>query len=162
MLNKIGYGQEGGKLMLNLVYNPGGPFLPGQQEKLEADYKARLFNDHGIVFNSLYTITNLPINRFAQQLREQGKLDEYLELLYSTFNATAAQKVMCTSMVSVGWDGKMYDCDFNQMLERPLGGKHQTIFDISSFSDITSDIVMHDACFACTAGSGSSCGGTLV
>lgn len=162
LLNTLGYGQQDGKLSLNLVYNPGGPFLPGQQQKLENDYKDRLSQDHQITFNHLYTITNMPINRFGHQLKEEGKLEEYMQLLSNSFNVSAVAGVMCSKMVSIGWDGSMYDCDFNQMLEKPISAAQKTIFDITGFRDITDKIVLHDACFGCTAGSGSSCGGSLT
>lgn len=162
MLNSIGYGGADEKLILNLVYNPGGAFLPGQQLQLENDYKARLLEDHGILFNRLYTITNLPVNRFGQQLRKEGKLDEYMKLLSDNFNVCAAANVMCRSLVSIGWNGLIYDCDFNQMLDKPIADDKNSIFAIRALSDITENIVMHDACFGCTAGSGSSCGGALV
>lgn len=162
LLNSLGYGREDKNLPLNLVYNPGGAFLPGQQQKLEADYKTRLLEDHQITFNNLFTITNMPVNRFGQELRQEGKLDEYMQLLADNFNVCAAANVMCSKLISVAWDGKMYDCDFNQMLEKPVAGNKTSIFDISSFDEITQNIVLHDACFGCTAGSGSSCGGALT
>lgn len=162
LLNEIGYGKESGELTLNLVYNPGGAFLPGQQQKLEMDYKARLHKEFGISFNNLFTITNMPVNRFGQQLREEGKYEEYMQLLSDNFNACSAVNVMCSKLVSIGWDGKIYDCDFNQMLEKTIDDTNNTIFAISSFSDISENIVLHDACFGCTAGSGSSCGGALT
>lgn len=162
MLNGLGYGNMKEQLVLNLVYNPGGAFLPGQQQKLEADYKTRLLEDHGITFNSLYTITNMPVNRFGQELRKEGKLDEYMQLLADNFNVCAAANVMCSKLISIGWNGVIYDCDFNQMLEKPITGNRNTIFEISSFRDITENIVLHDACFGCTAGGGSSCGGALT
>lgn len=162
LLNNLGYGKEGQDLILNLVYNPGGAFLPGQQGKLEADYKNRLNEDHGIVFNKLFTITNMPLNRFGDQLKKEDKLDEYLELLVTNFNTCAAANVMCSTMLSVGWDGTLYDCDFNQMLEKPVSSEKNTIHKIESFQEITSNIVLHDACYGCTAGSGSSCGGALA
>ena len=160
-LNSLGYGREENNLTLNLVYNPTGIHLPPAQQGLEKDYKRQLLNDFGITFNRLFTITNMPIKRFAHQLKREGKLEEYMQLLVDNFNPQAVDGVMCKNMISIGWDGKIYDCDFNQMLELPLKTK-QTLWDISSFDEITPDIMLADHCYGCTAGSGSSCGGSLV
>src|SRR5699024_1478826 len=119
-LNAIGYGSDKTGLELNLVYNPAGAFLPGDQEALENTFKRELNRNHGIVFNDLYTITNLPISRFLHFLLESGNLDEYMDRLITSFNPAAARGVMCRNTISVGWDGSLYDCDFNQMLEMPV------------------------------------------
>jgi radical SAM/Cys-rich protein len=120
-LNALGYGQEGSKLRLNLVYNPVGAFLPPSQHAVEADFKRELRRRHGIVFNSLYTITNMPINRFLDFLLRSGNYERYMEKLVNAYNPVAAAGVMCRYTLSVGWDGTLYDCDFNQMLDLPLG-----------------------------------------
>ncbi|MEX1062200.1 MAG: arsenosugar biosynthesis radical SAM (seleno)protein ArsS, partial [Balneolaceae bacterium] len=117
LLNELGYGKERSALELNLVYNPVGAFLPALQEVLEKDFKKALKRDHGIVFNNLYTITNLPISRFLNFLLESGNLEEYMEKLITSFNPAAAEGVMCRDTISIGWDGLLYDCDFNQMLQ---------------------------------------------
>lgn len=161
-LNRLGYGQTHSKLTLNLVYNPVGPFLPPAQQALETQYKAQLADNFGIVFNRLLTITNMPIKRFAQGLMRDGKLEAYMSLLATHFNRSTIAGLMCRSLVSVGHDGSLYDCDFNQMLDIPLGDAPTTIWDISSFSELSGrHIATADHCFGCTAGSGSSCGGAL-
>ena len=164
LLNELGYGQVGSGLILDLVYNPIGAFLPPEQSKLEQKYKQELQELFHISFNQLFTITNVPISRFLHQLRREQKYDEYMNLLATSFNLQAAEAVMCRSLVSVGWTGELYDCDFNQMLEMPLGGVRKTIWDIDSFNDIpiAAEIAFADHCYACTAGGGSSCGGSLV
>jgi radical SAM/Cys-rich protein len=160
-LNALGYGKENTSLQLNLVYNPTGIHLPPAQAKLQEDYKAHLQQHFGITFNQLFTITNMPIKRFAHQLQREGRYDEYMNLLVNSFNARAAEQVMCKDMLSVGWNGKLYDCDFNQMLEMPVSD-NDNIFSIQSFADVTNAIVVGNHCFGCTAGSGSSCGGSLA
>lgn len=168
LLNELGYGQPGTGLQLLLVYNPLGAFLPPEQAQLESDYKEELRSLFGIEFNQLYTITNMPIRRFLRDLERSGKLQEYMELLVSSFNTQAALGVMCQSLVSVGWDGQLYDCDFNQMLEIPLAqkngiGKKRTIWDVEGLSELAREpIALADHCYGCTAGAGSSCGGALV
>ena len=163
MLNELGYGQPDSGLILNLVYNPLGAFLPSAQAGLQADYKRVLKERHGIVFNSLFTITNMPIKRFLDDLIRQGKLDEYMGLLAERFNPAAAEGVMCRDLISIGWDGTIYDCDFNQMLELPASGRRRTIWDIGSLSDLQRDpIALDNHCYGCTAGAGSSCGGSLA
>lgn len=161
-LNALGYGQEGSGLRLTLVYNPGGAFLPPDQGALEADYRARLFRDFGIVFSQLFTITNMPIKRFAWQLNRAGDLERYMDLLVSSFNPGTVEGLMCRTQLSVSWDGKLYDCDFNQMLELPI--EHgDTLDTIDSFHQVLNrPIVTRGHCFGCTAGAGSSCGGTLL
>jgi len=161
-LNRLGYGRPGSGLELDLVYNPGGPSLPPPQQALEADYKERLDEDFGVVFNRLLTLTNMPISRFAQDLRRNGRFEEYLALLASSFNAATVEAVMCRDLVSVGWDGTVYDCDFNQMLEIPAGHRGRTIWDVQSLDELTGEpIAVGSHCFGCTAGAGSSCGGAL-
>ncbi len=165
ILNQHGYGQPGSPLVLDLVYNPGGAFLPPAQAELEAKYHAELRSLFGVEFGRLLTITNMPIKRFAEQLQRWGEYQPYMDLLTDNFNPTAANEVMCRSLISVGWDGSLYDCDFNQMLE--LGargdGSATSLWNIASFEDlIDREIVTDSHCFACTAGAGSSCGGELV
>ncbi|RME15784.1 MAG: radical SAM/Cys-rich domain protein [Bdellovibrio sp.] len=164
ILNQMGYGQEGTGLELHLVYNPGGAFLPPDQKKLEADYKRELRQLFEIEFNQLYTITNVPIKRFLVDLERTGKKEEYMGLLKSHFNPEAAKSIMCRHLISVSWDGQLYDCDFNQMLElERQNGQARNLWDLESFEDISEEkIAFAEHCFACTAGSGSSCGGALV
>ncbi len=157
-LNEAGYGRGRG-LKLDLVYNPGGPFLPPAAKGLEADYKARLEADFGIVFDELITITNMPISRFRHDLERSGRLEEYQQLLLDSFNPATVAGLMCRSLISVGWDGQLYDCDFNQMLGMPLP---QTLADLDSFDDLAGRPILTGLhCFGCTAGAGSSCGGSL-
>lgn len=163
LLNELGYGREGTDLLLHLVYNPVDFNLPPSQGQLEADYKEELRRLFGIEFNRLFTITNMPIKRFLHQLEREGKFQEYMELLVANFNPQAALGVMCRNLISIGWDGQIYDCDFNQMLEIPLGGRKRTIWEIESFNDLSSEeIAFADHCYGCTAGAGSSCSGVLV
>jgi radical SAM/Cys-rich protein len=162
-LNGVGYGR---RLPLNLVFNPVGPTLPPPQAELEADYKEVLARDHGIVFHRLFTITNQPIARFAQDLRQQGKWDAYLELLANSFNPATVEGLMCRSTLSVGWRGEVYDCDFNQMLGMQLPGHDSAsgrfLWDITP-ADLDGATIQTAAhCFACTAGCGSSCAGALA
>lgn len=161
-LNALGYGQKESGRVLNLVYNPVGEHLPPAQDALEAQYHAHLKDTFGIVFNHLFTITNMPIKRYAYMLERNGKMEDYMQLLIDNFNPQAARGVMCTEMVSIGWDGQMYDCDFNQMLEIPLNRKSRSVWDIENLRDIESDIAVGSHCFGCTAGAGSSCGGALL
>lgn len=162
ILNKLGYGSEGTDLKLDLAYNPGGPFLPGNQKNLEVDYKRELGTLFNIKFNELFTITNMPINRFLFDLQKQGKQQEYMELLASNFNRDAAQNVMCRSLVSISWNGWIYDCDFNQMLEIPINNKKNSLWDIGSFEELNNKpIAIANHCYGCTAGAGSSCTGAL-
>ncbi len=166
LLNSLGYGMESSGLFLDLVYNPVGTHLPPEQSKLQADYKTRLAEDFGIQFNNLLTITNMPIKRFAHQLHRDGKYQEYMDLLVQNFNIQNLDGVMCRNLISVGYDGQLYDCDFNQMLEIDLGGNHNsnpTVFDITSFDEMTNQpIAVDNHCFGCTAGAGSSCSGALA
>lgn len=161
-LNDLGYGIEGSGLLLDLVYNPGGAFLPGNQQKLENDYKRELKQFFNLNFNHLYTITNMPIKRFLDDLHRQGKYETYMTLLVNNFNLNAVNTVMCKSLVSIGWDGKVYDCDFNQMLDMNVPSR-LTIWDIQNLNQfIDQPIALGDHCYGCTAGAGSSCGGALT
>ncbi len=163
MLNKIGYGQEEGHLELNLVYNPGGAFLPAPQDQLEADYKRNLADCHGIVFDSLFTLTNMPIGRFGRLLSASSELASYMESLRYNFNAEAAKNVMCRTLISVGWDGSVYDCDFNLALQKGIDPtKRVNILDITAEDLVGMPIAIGDCCYGCTASQGSSCTGALV
>jgi radical SAM/Cys-rich protein len=162
-LNKLGYGSDN-NLQLNLVYNPVGAVLPPAQDQLQADYKHELKQRFGIVFNELFTITNVPIKRFGAVLMSQGEFDHYMQLLKDNFSADNLDTVMCRELISVDWQGYVYDCDFNQMLEMPLINNSHSKFHLSDLlqQDITgNEISIGDHCFACTAGQGSSCGGAL-
>jgi radical SAM/Cys-rich protein len=162
-LNALGYGRSDSGLELDLVYNPGGASLPPSQMALEADYRQRLMDDFGIVFNRLFTLANMPIKRFAHALERDGQHARYMQLLIDHFNPRAAEAVMCRNLVSVGWDGTLYDCDFNQMLALPAAGKRRTLWDIARLDAIDDgNIVFRDHCYGCTAGAGSSCGGALT
>jgi radical SAM/Cys-rich protein len=162
-LNGFGYGREGSGLALNLVYNPVGAYLPPKQDAIEAQFRRELGTRHGIVFNHLYTITNMPISRFLEFLVESGNYDGYMERLANAFNPTAASGVMCRSMISIGWDGILYDCDFNQMLDLPVGDsapRHICDFDFGLLA--SRRIVTRNHCYGCTAGAGSSCSGAVT
>jgi len=162
MLNEVGYGNEEGNLILDLVYNPVGAFLPASQESLEKDFKKELWKNFQIRFNNLYTITNMPIHRFKEQLERQGTYDDYMEKLINAFNPAAAEGVMCRSLLSVSYDGKIYDCDFNQMLDMQVfTNKPMTVFNFDFQKLVERDIIFDSHCFGCTAGSGSSCGGAI-
>ncbi len=163
-LNRLGYGTPEGGLVLDLVYNPQGAVLPPPQAELVSDYKRELRVRHGVVFNRLLTITNMPIGRFARALASRGGLEEYMELLRSAYRSDNLGAVMCRSLLSVDWRGYVYDCDFNQMLDLPLriDGRPRTRLDQLLAVDLDGHpIVVRDHCFACTAGQGSSCGGAL-
>ncbi len=163
LLNEQEYGKEGTGLELNLVYNPVGTYLPPPQENLEKDYKKELKEKFDLVFNKLFTITNMPIHRFKEFLLRSGTYEEYMEKLINAFNPVAAEGVMCRTMISVGYDGSIYDCDFNQMLEMQItNGKQLTVFDFDYDQMINRNILFDSHCFGCTAGSGSSCGGAVV
>ncbi|HRG32072.1 MAG TPA: arsenosugar biosynthesis radical SAM protein ArsS [Saprospiraceae bacterium] len=162
MLNEVGYGIQGSGLILNLVYNPSGAFLPPEQSTLESEYKKKLKSTHNIDFNELYTITNLPISRFLEYLLESGNYDNYMEKLISAYNPVAASNVMCRNTISVGWDGYLYDCDFNQMLELQVSSNCKHLKDFNTALLSKRDIVINQHCFGCTAGSGSSCGGATT
>jgi radical SAM/Cys-rich protein len=159
-LNAAGYGT---RLPLHLVYNPIGPKLPAPQAKLEAEYKAELHRHFGIVFHQLYTITNQPIARFAEDLRRLNKWDEYMDLLSNSFNPATIEGLMCRTTLSVGWLGELYDCDFNQMLHMQIfNGKPLFLWDITPEILENLPIQTGEHCFACTAGCGSSCTGALA
>ncbi|MEW5855048.1 MAG: arsenosugar biosynthesis radical SAM (seleno)protein ArsS [Myxococcota bacterium] len=159
-LNELGYGVEGSGRVLTLVTNPVGAFLPGNQASLEREWKAELKKRHGILFNRLFTITNMPISRFLEFLVEKNNLQGYMDKLVAAYNPAAAEGVMCRNTLSVGWDGRLYDCDFNQMLELPVAaGAPQTIHDYERAALESRAIVVGPHCFGCTAGAGSSCGG---
>ncbi|MCB0220508.1 MAG: arsenosugar biosynthesis radical SAM protein ArsS [Chrysiogenetes bacterium] len=158
-LNALGYGREGSGLILNLVYNPVGAHLPPPQVKLRADYRRELSEHFDIVFNDLFTITNMPIARYARFLEVTGELGAYMELLAASFNPANAAGLMCRSTLSVGWDGRLYDCDFNQMLEIPAAGA-RAVQDLAEDPE-GAEIAVADHCYGCTAGAGSSCGGAL-
>ena len=163
LLNAEGYGREGSSRVLNLVYNPVGAFLPASQPGLEADFKRRLYADYGLFFNHLYTITNMPINRFAAQLDQLGAFDDYMTKLVNAFNPHTTPGLMCRSLISVGHDGKLYDCDFNQMLEMQVfNGEPLTVFNFHLNDLLKRKIRFASHCFGCTAGSGSSCAGTTA
>ena len=160
-LNALGYGRAGAGLRLNLVYNPVGAFLPPSQAAAEADFKRELGRRYGIEFNSLYTITNMPISRFLEFLLRSGNYERYMEKLANSYNPVAAVGVMCRDTLSVGWDGVLYDCDFNQMLDIPVaGGAHIRDFRPDLLSRRL--IVTGEHCYGCTAGGGSSCGGATA
>ncbi len=161
-LNAAGFGR-GTELQLDLVHNPVGAFLPGSQASLERDYKHELESRHGITFDRLFTITNMPISRFLEYLERSGNLHAYLDLLVRSFSPGAVPGLMCRSYLSVGWDGKLYDCDFNQMLELPVNhGAPATIDGLLAAGDLRRRVRTARHCFGCTAGAGSSCGGAVV
>jgi radical SAM/Cys-rich protein len=162
-LNALGYGQPGSPLRLDLVYNPLGPTLPPAQAALEARYHEELASRHGIVFHHLLTLANLPIARFAQDLARDGRYEAYLSLLVDHFNPETVPELMCRHLVSVAWDGELHDCDFDQMLGLPLGGRRRTIWDVDDLRGLEDEAIATGAhCFGCTAGAGSSCGGALA
>ncbi len=162
MLNEVGYGHEGSGLTLNLVYNPAGAFLPPPQDALEKEYKQALMQHYGIHFNNLFAITNLPISRYMDYLLQSGNYEKYMEKLVNAFNPTAAANVMCRNTISIGWDGYLYDCDFNQMLDLKVApaSRHISEFNTAALND--REIVINQHCYGCTAGAGSSCGGAVV
>jgi radical SAM/Cys-rich protein len=162
VLNSLGYGIDP-KLPLHLIYNPVGAFLPPSQAELEADYKRELKKHFGIVFNKLYTLTNLPIGRFASYLRRNNKLDKYMELLVQAFNPATIDGLMCRNTISVGWRGEVYDCDFNQQLGMQWNnGARIFLWDVDLKEIENREIMTGNHCFGCTAGAGSSCGGAIV
>lgn len=163
MLNAVGYGQPGTDLMLNLAYNPTGAYLPANQKTMEADFRRVLKKNHDIDFNNLFAITNLPISRFLDFLIMSGNVDDYMTRLVNAYNPSAAAGVMCRNIISVGWDGYLYDCDFNQMLQMKVNGsspRHLRDFDLAILNERT--IVTDQHCYGCTAGAGSSCGGIIA
>ncbi len=161
--NELGYGVEGSGLLLHLVTNPVGAFLPGSQAALEIDWKRELRRRYGVSFNRLYTITNMPISRYLQFLLDSGNLQGYMDRLAAAFNPAAVEGLMCRSTLSVGWDGRLYDCDFNQMLDIGTADEApQTIFDATPELLASRRIAVGPHCFGCTAGAGSSCGGATT
>ena len=162
-LNAIGYGIKDSNLILNLVYNPAGAFLPPPQASLEADFKRELQARYGVTFNQLYTITNMPIKRFLDYLRRSGNEERYLRKLVEAFNPQAVEGLMCRDLVSVDWTGRLYDCDFNQMLELGVDSElPQSIVDFDPEKFASRRVMTGAHCFGCTAGAGSSCGGAVV
>lgn len=160
MLNEVGYGMEGSDLKLNLVYNPSGAFLPGDQTELEREFRVKLGEGYDIQFHELFAITNLPISRFLQYLVASDQYEEYMVELANAFNPMAAAGVMCRNTISIGWDGYLFDCDFNQMLDLKLAGnapKHIKDWNTEAAQD--RNIILNQHCYGCTAGAGSSCAG---
>lgn len=163
MLNAVGFGMPGSDLTLNLVYNPSGAFLPPAQEALEQQFKKKLKQGWDIEFNTLFAITNIPISRYLEYLIDSGNYTEYMEKLVNQYNPVAAENVMCRSTVSVSWDGYLYDCDFNQMLDLKISKQHgQHISEFNKSSLESRNIIVNQHCYGCTAGSGSSCGGEVA
>ncbi len=163
MLNAVGFGKEGSGLQLALVYNPSGAFLPGNQAALEAEFKRQLKRKFDIVFNDLFAITNLPINRFLDYLLQTGNYEEYMQKLVEAFNPATVSGLMCRNTISISWDGYLYDCDFNQMLDLKVAcasSTHIRDFDLETLNKRT--IVLNQHCYGCTAGAGSSCGGEIA
>lgn len=161
-LNRVGYGAEGSGLKLDLVYNPAGAYLPGDQSALEQDFKKALWDDFGLVFNSLFAITNLPISRFLDYLLASENYEEYMYSLVEAYNPEAVKNVMCTNTLSVGWDGSLFDCDFNQMLKLPVDAPVKHIRDYNESLLKDRSIVISQHCYGCTAGAGSSCQGVVA
>jgi radical SAM/Cys-rich protein len=165
LLNSFGYGKEDAGLQLNLMFNPGGAYLPPAQEQLQSDYKRELKRQYGVVFNNLYTLTNMPIQRFGSTLVSRGEFEQYMELLKNSYQQQNLDTVMCRSLVSIDWRGYLYDCDFNQILDLPLNHHsskrlHISEVDLHTLQD--NPVVIADHCYGCTAGQGSSCGGALT
>ncbi len=163
-LNALGYGRKGSPLLLNLMYNPGGAVLPPPQSRLEADYRRELYQRAGIVFNRLYVLANMPIQRFGSTLISNGRFEEYMQLLKSAHQDANLASVMCRSLISLDWQGYVYDCDFNQMLGLPLPGCKQARLHVSELTGSELEnrpVMVGDHCYGCTAGQGSSCGGAL-
>ena len=162
-LNALGYGLLDSGLELDLVHNPLGATLPPAQAMLEMTYRHELAERFGIVFNRLFTITNMPITRFLRLLEQEGEYEHYMQTLLEAFNPQAAVGVMCRNLLSVSWDGELFDCDFNQAVSLPLGGRRRSLWDITSLEEIEREpIAFADHCYGCTAGAGSSCGGSLI
>ncbi len=164
LLNRLGYGRPGSGLVLNLVFNPQGPVLPPPQEELEAAYKAHLLEHYGIVFDRLLTIVNMPIQRFGSTLVSKGQFASYMQLLQDNYRPHNRESLMCRSMLSVDWQGYVYDCDFNQMLDLPFGGRSTAkthLSELSGFDFTGKAVTVRQHCYGCTAGQGSSCSGAL-
>lgn len=162
MLNEVGYGMEGSNLKLNLVYNPAGAFLPPSQSILESEFKVALKKDFNISFHALYAITNLPISRFLDYLLQSGNYENYMEKLLLAYNPAAAANVMCRNTLSISWNGFLYDCDFNQMLDLKVDCQSKHISQFGAIELLNRNIVVNQHCFGCTAGAGSSCGGAVA
>lgn len=163
MLNQVGYGEPASGLALNLVYNPAGAFLPPSQQALEIEYKTELLKMFGIRFNNLFAITNMPISRYLDYLLSTGNFDKYMEKLVNAFNPAAIQNVMCRNTISVSWDGFLYDCDFNQMLELPVSTAQSTHLKNFNLKELNNRvIILQQHCYGCTAGAGSSCTGAVA
>lgn len=163
-LNAVGFGQQSSSLILDLVYNPSGAFLPATQSEIEKEFKLKLKKEHGVVFNRLYTITNMPISRFLEFLLESGNFENYMDKLYRSFNPAVAQKLMCLNTISVSWDGFLYDCDFNQMLDLNIKYQKKPLH-ISNYDESVlknRNIIYDQHCYGCTSGNGSSCGGSII
>ena len=161
-LNGVGYGKKNTQLQLDLVYNPSGAFLPGDQMALENDFKKALMEDFSVEFNQLFTITNLPISRFLDYLIASENYEEYMHALVDSFNSAAVKNVMCTNTLSVSWEGHLFDCDFNQMLELKVASKHSHIRNFNSVELEQRKIQLSQHCYGCTAGAGSSCQGSIA
>ncbi len=162
MLNAVGYGKTDSDLTLNLVYNPGGAALPPSQEALEVDYKKELKEGFDIEFNQLFAITNLPISRFLEFLVASERYDDYMNLMVDSFNPDAAKNVMCRNTISISWDGFLFDCDFNQILDLKVAAKGQHLSNLNLSELENRSIIVNNHCYGCTAGAGSSCGGTIA
>ncbi|MCP3867338.1 MAG: radical SAM/Cys-rich domain protein [Gammaproteobacteria bacterium] len=163
-LNQLGYGVDGSGLMLNLVFNPQGANLPPAQGELEADYKRVLLQEYGLVFNNLFTITNMPISRFGSTLLSHGEFDSYMQLLKDSYSTDNLKTVMCRNLISIDWQGYVYDCDFNQMLDMPItrnGSKRTHVSELMKVNLDGVPVRIAEHCYGCTAGQGSSCGGAL-
>ncbi|MBT6438936.1 MAG: radical SAM/Cys-rich domain protein [Flavobacteriales bacterium] len=161
-LNAVGYGKENSELQLDLVYNPSGAYLPGDQKALEYDFKKALKRDFSIDFNKLYSITNLPISRFLEYLIASDNYEEYMYALVEAFNPAAVANLMCTNTISVSWDGYLYDCDFNQMLDLKVASNVQHISEYNEKILQNREIIVSQHCYGCTAGAGSSCQGSVT
>ena len=162
LLNEVGYGKPGTGLQLDLVFNPSGAYLPGKQETLEAEFKRQLDRKFNIVFNQLFAITNLPVARFLDYLLETGNYEEYMQKLVDAYNPETVDGLMCRNTVSVSWDGFLYDCDFNQMLDLKIAAKGQHISTFNAEELRTRNIILNQHCYGCTAGAGSSCTGVVA
>ena len=162
MLNEVGYAKEGTGLKLDLVYNPVGAFLPGPQVSLEKEFKRELKQSFGIEFNQLFAITNMPISRYLEYLSETGNLEDYMQTLVEAYNPEAARTAMCRNTISIGWDGQIYDCDFNQMLELNVASPSKHVKDWQTESLTDRVIITRQHCYGCPAGGGSRCGGTTT
>ena len=161
-MNDVGYGKEGTGLVLDLVFNPSGAFLPGDQAALELEFKAQLKRRFDIEFNNLYAITNLPISRFLDYLIDTKNYQSYMEKLLEAYNPMTVESVMCRNMISVSWDGYIHDCDFNQMLDLKVAAKSKHINDFDYDDLMDRDVILNNHCYGCTAGAGSSCGGEIT